>query len=267
MARTKKGSWLDYIQQMQLQSFSPEQMRVEGMEQMLNINHHFQSVFHHSIPMIYLMDYTTGKYLIVSRSVEMIMGFRSENFLQAGVPFTVDHYHKDDLKLFNEQIFPDRLAFLAKVSPEEHPNYIFSYHYRFRNKEKKYINLLQRNCFIKSDEKGNPLLSLGMVVNVDHFKSERPVIQVIEQTGSQPGEIAKTVYKKSFYLQEEDRLFTPREREVLLWIAEGLTGKEIADKLFLSESTIINHRRNMQEKSNAKNVAELVSFSIRRGII
>ena len=267
MVRNKRGSWLEYMRQMQLQSFSPEQMHVEGLEQMLNINHYFQSVFHHSIPMMYLVDYTAGKYLTVSRSVELIMGHRSENFTQAGVPFTVEHYHKDDLRLFNEQIFPDRLAFLKSLSPAEHPNYIFSYHYRFRNKENRYINLLQRNCFIKSDENGNPLLSLGMVVNIDHFKNEGPVTQVIERTGNQPGEVTQTINKRFFYLHEEDKLFTRREREVLLWIADGLTGKEIADKLYLSENTIINHRRNMQEKSNTKNVAELVSFAFRQGII
>ncbi|MBN9386106.1 MAG: helix-turn-helix transcriptional regulator [Chitinophagaceae bacterium] len=203
----------------------------------------------------------------MSRAVKTLLGYEPENFTEGGLSFTMENYHTADLQLFNEQIFPDRLSFLKKIPPVEHSNYIFSYNYRIRNKEKKYSNILQRNCFIKSDDNGNPLLSLGMVINVDHFKNENPVIQVIEKLSSHPDKMPETVYKKVFYLHEEDKLFTAREKEILLWTADGLTSKEIAGKLFLSENTVINHRRNMQTKSNTKNVAELISFAHRQAII
>lgn len=45
---------------------------------------------------------------------------------------------------------------------------------------------------------------------------------------------------------------TPREYEVLQSISEGLSNKEIADKLFLSESTIKTHVSNLLVKLNAK---------------
>ena len=267
MANEKQGSWLEYLHNLQSKTFSPEQLKVEGIERMMGINHHFHAVFHHSIPMIYLLDYTSGKYLIMSKSVQLVMGYAPENFIGGGVEFTLEHYHKDDLKIFNEQIFPDRRAVLKKTPPSEHSKYIFSYNYRYRNKDKKYTNFLQRSCFIKSDDKGNPLMSMGMIITIDHYRSENPAIQVIEKLGDHPDEMPRMIYKKAFYLHEEDKLFTKREKEVLLWIADGLTSKEIADKLFISENTIINHRRNMQEKSNTKNVAGLVGFALRQGII
>ena len=267
MAKNKAGSWVDYINTMQCKTFSPEQLKVEGVDRMMNINHHFRGVFHHTIPMLYLVDYSTGRYLTMSRSVKTILGYEPENFINEGLAFTHENYHAADFRVFNEQIFPDRLSVLKKIPPAEHANYIFSYNFRMRNKGKTYTNILQRNCFIKSDDKGNPLLSLGMVINLDHFKNENPVIQVIEKLGSHTDEAPETVYKKAFYLHEEDKLFTAREKEVLLWTAEGLTSKEIAEKLFLSENTVINHRRNMQAKSNTRNVAELVSFACRQAII
>ena len=110
-------------------------------------------------------------------------------------------------------------------------------------------------------------MSMGMVININHFKNENPVIQTVDKLSSDPDIATQTVHKKSFYLHDEDRLFIRREKEVLLWTADGLTSKEIAHKLNISENTIINHRRNMQEKSNTRNVTELVSFSIRHGII
>ena len=45
---------------------------------------------------------------------------------------------------------------------------------------------------------------------------------------------------------------TSREYEVLLAISEGLSNKEIAEKLFLSESTIKTHVSNLLVKLNAK---------------
>ncbi len=60
---------------------------------------------------------------------------------------------------------------------------------------------------------------------------------------------------------------TKREKEVLELIAEGMTNKEIGDKLFVSNHTIISHRKNLIEKFNAKNTAELVKLAIEKGVI
>ncbi len=51
---------------------------------------------------------------------------------------------------------------------------------------------------------------------------------------------------------------TPREREVLTCIADGLSTKQIAGKLFISHYTVANHRKNMLAKLGAKTSAQLV---------
>ncbi len=60
---------------------------------------------------------------------------------------------------------------------------------------------------------------------------------------------------------------TGREQEVLKLIAEGLTSREIADALSLSEKTVIAHRTNLMEKLNIHNTAELVRYAIREGLV
>ena len=52
---------------------------------------------------------------------------------------------------------------------------------------------------------------------------------------------------------------TNREKEILKYIAEGLTTKEIADKIFRDEETVRTHRRNLLVKLDAKNTAVMVS--------
>jgi DNA-binding NarL/FixJ family response regulator len=54
---------------------------------------------------------------------------------------------------------------------------------------------------------------------------------------------------------------TGRELEIIGLIAKGLTSRQIADKLFLSEFTINTHRRNIMRKLDFKNVAGLINFA------
>lgn len=51
---------------------------------------------------------------------------------------------------------------------------------------------------------------------------------------------------------------TRREKEVLQLIANGYSSKEIADRLFISTHTAINHRKNLILKYKAKNTAHLI---------
>lgn len=62
-------------------------------------------------------------------------------------------------------------------------------------------------------------------------------------------------------------LLTRREIEVLKLIAEGLTNQEIADKLFVSASTVDSHRKNLISKLQVKNTAALVRTALENKII
>lgn len=54
------------------------------------------------------------------------------------------------------------------------------------------------------------------------------------------------------------KLITPRELEVLHLLSAGLCAKEIARKLYISETTVITHKKNLKEKFAVKNTAELI---------
>ena len=53
---------------------------------------------------------------------------------------------------------------------------------------------------------------------------------------------------------------TIREIEILGLIMQGLTNPEIAEKLFISYETVKSHRKNILEKTGAKNTAALISY-------
>lgn len=60
---------------------------------------------------------------------------------------------------------------------------------------------------------------------------------------------------------------TSRQREVLQLIAEGLTTKEIAQRLDLSIKTVDTHRTQIMERLDIHDIAGLVRYAIRKGII
>jgi two-component system response regulator NreC len=60
---------------------------------------------------------------------------------------------------------------------------------------------------------------------------------------------------------------TPREREILKYIAEDRKNKEIADLLGISIRTVQAHRTNLMDKLGARDRTELVKYAIRKGII
>jgi DNA-binding NarL/FixJ family response regulator len=60
---------------------------------------------------------------------------------------------------------------------------------------------------------------------------------------------------------------TPRQREILQLIAEGHSTKEIAQKLDVSIKTIETHRTQLMDRLDIHDVAGLVRFAIRTGVV
>lgn len=67
----------------------------------------------------------------------------------------------------------------------------------------------------------------------------------------------------------EDRSedLSPRELEILQLIAEGHSGRQIAEHLTISEKTVERHRSNILAKLNLSDRVQLTRYAIRRGII
>ena len=60
---------------------------------------------------------------------------------------------------------------------------------------------------------------------------------------------------------------TDREIEVLKLICEEMTTSEIGEKLFLSPRTIESYRKTLFEKTGVRNMAGLVMWAVRNGIV
>ena len=66
---------------------------------------------------------------------------------------------------------------------------------------------------------------------------------------------------------KEAAVLTAREKEILQLIASGITTRRIAEMLFLSKFTVENHRKNLLQKFQVKNVAGLISAASHQGLL
>jgi DNA-binding NarL/FixJ family response regulator len=81
-------------------------------------------------------------------------------------------------------------------------------------------------------------------------------------------EIRHVVDKNVHRLNVSSRThFTPRELEILRFTCSGKVAKEIAAELHLSTGSVENYRKELLRKTNTKNVAELVTFAHRNGLL
>jgi two-component system response regulator NreC len=86
-----------------------------------------------------------------------------------------------------------------------------------------------------------------------HFSSEVTMILLEEES---PAEVNAQL-----------KQLTEREIEILKLISEGLSNKEIGDQLFISHRTVDTHRTNLMKKLDVHNVAGLIRFAIKNGLV
>jgi two-component system, NarL family, response regulator len=64
-----------------------------------------------------------------------------------------------------------------------------------------------------------------------------------------------------------DELLTPSEQNILELIVAGLSSREIADKLFISDNTVKTHLKNIFGKLGVNDRASAVTVALRRGLV
>ncbi len=104
------------------------------------------------------------------------------------------------------------------------------------------------------------LEGIERVLKGDYFMDTAVSQQVVKKlAGSQAND--KVVTSNGY-----DAL-TPREQEVMILIAEGLSSKQVADKLFISPKTAENHRSSIMRKLGLQSTIEMVRYAAKLGII
>lgn len=115
--------------------------------------------------------------------------------------------------------------------------------------------------------------SLGASAYLLKNYSGDELLDVIEQIDASDFYLSKGISITDDTKKEFDGSFavtsqlSPKEIEIIKYVAKGLSSKDIADALFLSVHTVDTHRRNLLKKLRLNNTASLVSFAYENNIV
>lgn len=196
----------------------------------------------------------------VSDNCQTMLGY-SARYLQQLSPEEYFHLvHPDDARAV-------RLAFeylrdWAKQSDGIAPkDYRFGFHYRLKTSRQGYAYLLdEKHAF---QNKSGQYIHFSLVKNLTEQQPFTHVkVEIFKRSQDDYRKIDEYVPRAGAV-----QPITSREKEILQGIQQGLTSKQIAEKLSVSVFTVRNHRSNIFKKAQAQNMVQVVKFAEASGWI
>ena len=103
---------------------------------------------------------------------------------------------------------------------------------------------------LKNMERDELLTAIDEVMNGRIFLSSESNQKILEQ------------YRSVKEAVQQAPILTRREKEIVRLLYEGLTGPQIAERLFLSPYTVETHRKNLMQKLNVNNTQQLLKIAV-----
>ena len=93
------------------------------------------------------------------------------------------------------------------------------------------------------------------------------IMNGLEYFGKDIATIIYNIYVSKKKITEVTSEFTEREREIIYLCRDGLSGRQISEKLNISLRTVNTHKNNIFTKLNINSTMELVQYAMKNGII
>lgn len=213
-------------------------------------------------PATVVFDLANGYYCVGNASAEILLG------KLRGVALKISNglelvYPADRTVIF-QQILPHARAFIENLSGVERRQLVFSFNVRVSDSNGSYLTLLLKSVIV---DPTSDLTILTNAFDISGHHKDNVITYTIESnyTDSFAHQHAKLLFKASFYPKEKIIGLTDRESEVLHYICEGYSSKQIAGKLDVSIYTINNHRKSILRKTEQKTVSGMVKYALENG--
>ena len=203
---------------------------------------------------------TAGNNAVVhcSESVRTILGIPATDVMEKGWHLLFERIHPNDQKLLTKKVHPQLRRFIRRMDPAERESLVFNYTFRIRNKHEQYIVAALENQTLEWNGRGRVYMSVLKDIS-PYADRSKMLLNVRKKQHSEK------LIQKEYVVRAAG--FSPRETQIIHYIADGLTSVQIAEKLFVSAETVRAHRKHIMQKSGCKSSAELVSFALHENIV
>jgi DNA-binding CsgD family transcriptional regulator len=220
-------------------------------EEVLELFDRMHQLFPHWVIMTCPMMHPDIGY--VSRNAGAVFGYSPEYMIRnSGVDRYFNHIHESDQNDLY-QCFEELHDYYESMMPEEHSKYRAVFHYRFKKPNGQYIYMYDEKASIHLRGSG----TLYYVLFRD-ITAEKPFSGVKVELFRQDEELSKI---REFKPSAERTALSKREQELVSLMRQGLSTKEIAWYLKISQNTVRNIKSKMFEKYNVNNSIELLNMT------
>lgn len=208
----------------------------------------------------YVVDFYDMSLSHVSATIEDIHGL---NPLTVTFNDVLNTIHPDDVAFVaNAEAFIIRF-FRERIAREKLLSYKMNYSFRSRMKNGEYALLNHQAIMLSLDNNGGSGKSLNIHTRIDHISTiNTGKISLIGLHG-EPSFMNMSLKSAPRPLPH----FSKRETQILRLLAGGLNSQEIADSLFIAAKTVKKHRQNMLDKTDCKNITQLINECTLQGIL
>lgn len=229
------------------------------------------SLFTPGLSYFYILNIHNLELDYISSDVELLTGLKIEDvtmekLLGTATPAELEWVQKKEIIV--------RDFYSRFLTRERKTDYKLVYSYIMKDLDNKKRVMLHQATPLSITENGGLHHVLSIHTDISHLTSKStPNVSFIDLEGGQ-----------SYYnIHPEEGIFDPelanaepssvfqrltgREQEILDLMAKGLSAKQIAGNLNLSEHTVKTHRRNILKKCKVNNTAELIAESMMTGLI
>lgn len=208
---------------------------------------------HFTYQSIYIVDYYKREFVYVSDNPIFLCGKSASEVKKMGWNFYYNYVPEEDLKLLLE-INQAGFLFYNDLPIEERLKYIISYDFRLKQPNKHTLLISHKLAPLVLDKSSNIWLALCLV---SASSNKSPGNIIIQKMNSD--KIFRYHTDEKFWETQPSVKLTKMEKEILLLSSQGFTIAEIAQRLFIAESTVKSHRTNILNKLKVNNIGEAIA--------
>jgi DNA-binding CsgD family transcriptional regulator len=185
----------------------------------------------------------------VSANCKHVLGYSATKIALMPLNDFLNLIHSDDVAGV-QRCF----AHINSLEPYDPLLFRFELYYRFKYENGNYLHI--RNEKITVLNKTRNYVYIALFSNIDdHEKFFGVKLNIYKYV--------RGAYKKisTYHPRNPANEFTPRQRDILELICDGLSNQEIANRLNISIHTVKNHKVLLFKKANAKNTVELATMA------
>lgn len=212
-----------------------------------------------------IADSTSLKFVKLGGAIEQLTGYKEEEVLGKSYSFMLKvHRLSDNIRAARGGSM--YFNYLYKQAPHKRPFIKVNRTLDLKCKDGTIKHVLVQSIPILFNAPMEPVYFLNIISDISDLKTNREYTHYILDS-SDDTQIKKIALHTDLSMDFHQMEISKSELKVLRLMADGLSSKQIASQLFLSEHTVKNHRKNMLAKAECDSSSELVKRAVTEGWI